>query len=77
MALRARKVSGVFEKRTPGPESNPGHIGGLQLLSPLRHSRSRKQISFVNDKELGDRNDCDSFTNTARGSFRAILNSTS
>ena len=32
----------------PGPESNPGHIGGRRVLSPLRHPRSPKRL-----KELG------------------------
>ena len=27
-----------------GPESNPGHIGGRKVLSPLRHPYSSKQL---------------------------------
>ena len=48
MALRARKLSGAFEKQAPGPGIEPGHIGRKRALSPraLRHPCSPNARSF-------------------------------
>jgi len=38
--------------RHPAQESNPGHIGGRRVLSPLRHPCSLKELSFDKDKTI-------------------------